>query len=279
MNIRTTYMLATFLFLTSCTNPPFDSKELEAIAQRQPDFKNLSVSYTEQVLTGAETGKTCNPSVFYLHGAPGSWQAWGAYLGDKDLAAYTHQIAADRPGYGGSATSGAVKNLKHQAASLTALMQHNGATQKTIVVGHSFGGPLALQIALDNPQLVAGVIILAGSIDPSLEDPRWYNRVASWWPVRDLIPEIFNTANQEILAARPYLYEQTPRLAALKIPVTVIQGNADELVSPANTDYAERNIPHATIIRIPNQGHFLPWEQFDVVKQNIMKMLGKSGCG
>lgn len=278
MFFQNTFVLGALLLLSACNNPPFDAKAMQKIAESQPDFKTVTSSYEGHTLAGVTTGKSCNPALFYIHGAPGSWQAWGAYLGDKDLAAQAYQIAADRPGYSGSANTGADENLPHQAASLAALLQSAAPQQKAIVVGHSFGGPLALQLALDNPDRIAGIIILAGSIDPALEDPRWYNRVASWWPIRDLIPTLFDTANREILAARPYLYEQTPRLAELKIPVTVIQGETDELVSPANADYAAQHIPHATIIRIAAQGHFLPWQQFDVVKNSIVAMLGAPTC-
>ena len=48
-----------------------------------------------------------NQIVFFLifvHGAPGSWDAFKDYLTDEDLKSKARVVAYDRPGYGGSGT-------------------------------------------------------------------------------------------------------------------------------------------------------------------------------
>lgn len=57
------------------------------------------------------------------------------------------------------------------------------------------------------------------------------------------------------------------------MPVTVIQGETDWLVPVGNADYARENLKHANIIVIEGQGHFLPWEQYTLVKAQIFKHL------
>ncbi len=41
--------------------------------------------------------------------------------------------------------------------------------QKTILVGHSLGGPVIARTAMDYPDLVDGLILVGGSIDPEME--------------------------------------------------------------------------------------------------------------
>ncbi len=55
-------------------------------------------------------------------------------------------------------------------------------------MGHSFGGPIIVRAALDHPELVGGLVIAAGDLDPDLEEWRWYNRLADLWLVRLAIP-------------------------------------------------------------------------------------------
>src|SRR3546814_16092495 len=57
------------------------------------------------------------------------------------------------------------------------LLLGNGAP--AIVVGHSLGGPIAAKLAMDYPDRVRGLLLLAPSVAPALEAPRWYQRLAT----------------------------------------------------------------------------------------------------
>src|SRR3546814_18455192 len=66
------------------------------------------------------------------------------------------------------------------------LLLGNGAP--AIVVGHSLGGPIAAKLAMDYPDRVRGLLLLAPSVAPALEAPRWYQRLATWRVVQWLLP-------------------------------------------------------------------------------------------
>ncbi|HRC87016.1 MAG TPA: hypothetical protein PK413_15515, partial [Thermoanaerobaculia bacterium] len=55
----------------------------------------------------------------------------------------------------------------------------------------------------DHPELVRGLVLVAGSIDPDLEVQRWYQKAARWPIVRALVPEDLALANDEIRPLNP----------------------------------------------------------------------------
>ncbi|BBF94454.1 alpha/beta fold hydrolase [Blastochloris tepida] len=108
------------------------------------------------------------PAVLLLHGAPGSAADLKA-LGER----LTHGAAAlpvlvpDRPGSGWSGRPGgdADAALGRQAALIRGAMQALGA-RRVLIVGHSFGGAVALRYALDHPDEVAGLVLVNPATHP-----------------------------------------------------------------------------------------------------------------
>ncbi len=96
--------------------------------------------------------------VVLIHGNPGSAQDWTRVFGP--LAALHRVIAFDRPGHGRS------ERPKHIDATVEvqARLLHDALKQlhveRPIVVGHSWGGALALVYAINYPQEVAGVVLV-----------------------------------------------------------------------------------------------------------------------
>ncbi|MND01125.1 hypothetical protein D3C83_199890 [compost metagenome] len=61
--------------------------------------------------------------------------------------------------------------------------------------------------------------------------------------------------------------------------MSVIQGDNDDLVPPANADFAEQQLTAATslnIVRLPDANHFTPWNRYDVIKTELLKHLEHS---
>jgi len=219
----------------------------------------------------ARMAGTGEPDVLFIHGSPGDWKAWASYLNDPRLDDLGSKVAVDRPGYGGSAESGVIPDLRQQAALLAQLLPQH---KKTIVVGHSLGGPLAAWLAIDHPEQVCGVVMLAGAMAPAYEAPRWYNRMAASWLFGWLIPDEMRRSNLEIMPLQQELIKLDHALPDLHRPMMVLQGSKDELVDPRTPDYLQQRIdPHVlSIIRIPDVGHFIPWKKHLEVIQAIHAM-------
>jgi pimeloyl-ACP methyl ester carboxylesterase len=98
------------------------------------------------------------PNVLAVHGQPGLASDWDIVL--PRLVDDHRVLAVDRPGYGHSA--GDPVGLAANAEMLAALLVERGAAPAT-VVGHSYGGGIAILMAAHHPEVVSG-LVLVGSV-------------------------------------------------------------------------------------------------------------------
>jgi pimeloyl-ACP methyl ester carboxylesterase len=228
-------------------------------------------------VAAAVTGASAGPLVLLVHGSPGGWRDWSFVLADEDLNERALLVAVDRPGWGGSAASGLVPALGAQAAALAEVLRAHPANLPAVVVGFSFGGPVAARLALDAPELVRALVLVAASIDPELERTTWYQALGRTWIVRPLVPEALVRADEEIRPLRGELEALLPRWSALRLPVFVLQGEDDALVPAANADFAVRVLAGAPldVRRVPDLGHLIPWQRPELVRAAIQHVLAE----
>jgi uncharacterized protein len=249
---------------TGCNNPPYPRGAVEQLFPNGPKPELRTIEVEHQPLHYAQmTGPGTTPLLF-IHGSPGDWQAWAAYLNAPQLQAYGPRIAVDRPGFGGSLPGQVMTDLRAQARRIAAVLP---AARKAIVVGHSLGGPLAAWIAIDHPERVCGVVMVAGSTAAELEAPRWYNRVAATWLAQRLLRDELVWSNHEMMALQPQLQQLDGQWSRLRVPLIAVQGQLDHLVDPRSAERLERAVAPQwlTVIRVPDQGHFVLWQAPQVV--------------
>ena len=68
----------------------------------------------------------------------------------------------------------------------------------------------------------------------------------------------------------PFLDAPFPQLA---MPVLVIWGLKDEALLPCQLDGLDTHILNLTIVRVPDAGHFIPWEQPEAVTKAMRDWL------
>jgi pimeloyl-ACP methyl ester carboxylesterase len=95
-----------------------------------------------------------------LHGQPGSPADWQQVAGR--LPAHLHAVAADRPGYGSSRLPAA--GFAANARAVLDDLDSRGI-KRAVLVGHSYGGGVALSAASLAPGRVEAVVLLA-SVGP-----------------------------------------------------------------------------------------------------------------
>lgn len=224
---------------------------------------------TPHLVSAIRGGVRDAPRIIYVHGTPGEATGFARYIADP-IDGF-ESIAIDRPGFGRTLPRGSVPSFAEQAAAIEPLLVERDGV-RPILVGHSLGGPIVAKAAALYPDRVGGIVILAGSLDPSLEEPKWFNYAGQFSLVRAVMGRVLRTSNDEIMAAE----EQTERLRELltsvRVPVSILHGDTDTLVPVGNVDYMRAEFGHlddVSVRIIKGEGHFLPWRQEAEVRAAI----------
>jgi pimeloyl-ACP methyl ester carboxylesterase len=109
--------------------------------------------------------------IVLLHGAGANLEDMHLALGDR-LAARHHVILLDRPGLGWSKRQQHSCSPADQANLVRGVLDQLGV-RRAIFVGHSWGATLALAFALDHPERVAGLVLIAAPTHPGLRYMAW----------------------------------------------------------------------------------------------------------
>jgi pimeloyl-ACP methyl ester carboxylesterase len=226
----------------------------------------------------AQAGRQDKPVVVFIHGSPGSFSAFLPFLVDTVLLEKAFLISADRPGFGYSTYGRGESSLQKQAAIIKSLIELKKGHHPVILVGHSLGGPLVSKFAMDFPELVDGIILVAGSIDPTLEpNDAWIRGPFASPFLRWILPGAVRSSNRELYHLKPELHNMLPDWEKIVCPVVVVHGKKDKLVPFDNVRFAEKNLSHTSVEYIIHEeaNHFIPWMYPELVNQSILRMLDK----
>jgi len=213
------------------------------------------------------------PRVILVHGTPGDSSDWLALLLSPPPGC--ELLAVDRPGFGRSEPRGAVPALHAQAEALLPLLAPRGG-HWPVLVGHSLGAPIVALLAAEHPDRVGGLLLLAGALDPALEEWHWYNRVAG--ALGPLLSRPLRNSNDELRPLRSELASLAGLLPAVRCPVVIVHGRQDQLVPFANAAYAQRMLTGASEVRLvdlPYGDHFLPWNAQDTLRSALASLTGR----
>ena len=150
-------------------------------------------------------------TVLLLHGASGSSADPMLVLGRR-LAERYRVVAVDRPGHGWSDRIGgaAMASPARQADVIGEALTRIGV-ERAIVVGHSWSGALATALALDHPDRVTSLVLLAPVSHP------WPGGGIAWYYNPTTAP-VIGTLVSRVLATPLGLFALRPAAAAVFSP-------------------------------------------------------------
>ena len=218
------------------------------------------------------TGEDNAQLVLFIHGSPGQAADWNHFLTSTPDG--QTRIAVDRPGFGGSDPGRPFRQLSDQADAIAGLIAERN--RSTVVVGSSFGGPVALRLAADYPDLVNGVVLVGAAADPLREKIHPFQRLASTKLFTGLLPRPLIHSNAELLTLREELHFLGERMGRIEAPVFILQGLHDTLVPPENATYLARKLTGTKkrrVIMVENAGHFLHILNPQVVENTLDDIL------
>ncbi len=228
-------------------------------------------------------------TLLFLHGWGGSKELWWNAL--ADLSDTFRCIAPDLPGTGGTPLPPGLHSMRDMARWVTETCARLGLSRVTLV-GHSLGGNLAAQTALDFPSLVRRLALVDAALEAAFLPgrARWplsprlgvnalrVMRLASL-PLaavgRGIAPECranfwqgyarrthwYAQANRDHRALQLQLRVLTEnslppaRFSALRVPVLILHGAKDAVVPVAQARSLARALPAAHLVVFSTAQH------------------------
>lgn len=218
------------------------------------------------------------PPVVLLHGAGGHHLYWPPQV----RRLHNERIlAVDLPGHGKSAGVGhhSIADYADEVIRFVESLK----LSKVVLVGHSMGGAIALQVAIKYPQRVLALGLLGSaarlSVNPTLlrlaSDP---SKVAE--TVHTIIENSFapgtsarlkELAGQRMAESRPSVlygdllacnaFDASAEASQVAVPTLILFGDDDRMVPVASGRALRRAIPGARLEMLPDAGHMLMLEQ------------------
>lgn len=149
----------------------------QSIEERQTTVAGIEIEY---LVAGSD-----GPPVVLLHGDLDDARTWSGLL--SALATRCRVYAPSLPGYGRSGKPKADYSPGFLARVMAAFLDSLHLSQP-VLIGHSLGGLVALEIALDEPSRPSGLVLIASgglgrAVHPALLAEAWpgVGELITWW--------------------------------------------------------------------------------------------------
>lgn len=226
-------------------------------------------------------------------------------------------LIPDRAGHGYSGRPKDAQTMAVQAKFIAQILDAKGI-KSAVIVGHSWGSAVSLRLALDRPDLVKSLVLIAPATHPWPGGTSRINRLAAspilgkWvsWAIPSVMgpalmpagikegfapapvtpnyqknvglelvlrPETFRANAIDLDAGTFELGEQAKRYHNIKVPISIIAGGGDKIVTNAiHADALAKEITQARVYLVPNSGHMPHWAKTETVADIISAYAGQN---
>ena len=251
------------------------------------------------------------PLVLLLHGTGAATHSWRDLM--PRLAMHCQVLAPDLPGHGFSSRAPAGgASLRGMARAVASLLEAIDA-RPAVIVGHSAGAALAVRLCLDGAVTPHALVSLNGALLPwrglpsllfapaarLLSGSGWASRLFAWRASDPAaLDRLLGTTGSRIDALGRSLYARLvtnaehvdgalrmmahwdlqslePDLPRLAVPLTLVVGDNDQTVSPADADRVCALLPTARLVHLPGLGHLAHEERPDDVARWIDEIVSQ----
>ena len=246
-----------------------------------------------------ELGGGDGPPIVFLHGFGGDLNNW--QFNQEALAESHATYAVDLPGHGGSSKDLGAGHV-HVGALAAAVVDFLDAREiaRAHLVGHSLGGAVALDLALNHPGRVASATLICSAglgpeinmayidgfmqakrrkqLQPVLEmlvaDPALISREMIEDVLKfkrlDGVEAALNRIIDDTFAGGQQALELTGRLGELNVPLQVIWGRQDRIIPAAHAE----GLPTSIKVHVlDDAGHMVHMEKAAEVNQLVKELV------
>ena len=235
------------------------------------------------------------PFLVFLHGWAGQWQSWRPII---ERLKYDFSILApDLPGFGKNKLTGPF-TISDYADYISNLLKKERIS-KAVVIGHSFGGAVAIKFAVNNSEKISGLVLvdspgirqqnfrLKTKILPAVLGKKLIlnSPLAKFFPrLRLLYYRLFGLTKSDYFAAlgnenlqktlslvlKENLYHDLPKI---KTPTLIIWGEKDWETPLFSGKKIKQLIKNSQLIIFPNAGHFSYLDEQEKFCQELSKFI------
>lgn len=245
-------------------------------------------------LAAISAGTGPGPGVLLIHGVGLRAEAWGGQI--ETLATKARVTAVDLPGHGDSpALPGRPGLADYVAAVRTAW------TGPTVIVGHSMGAMIALELAAQYPADTLGVVALnaifrrepsardavqarAASLDgltpgdPGPTLTRWFGTSAS--PERAACDRWLRAVSPAGYRAAYQVFAMSDgpadgALGALRCPALFMTGEDEPNSTPEMSQRMAQLVPNGEAVVLPGAAHMMPMTHTDLVNDYLARFVAR----
>ena len=225
-------------------------------------------------VAGADHGE---PTIVLVHGFACDSTFWNAQL--RHLAETHRVVAVDLPGHGRSGMDRVDWTMEAFGDDVRAVCDEIGA-HRVVVVGHSMGGPVAVEAAKLMPDRVVAIVPVETfhDVERRLNEEQLIELLAAWGEdfagsaermVREFFftkesdPDLVDRTVAKLRTMRPdiglallesmFRYDAAKSLESVSVPVRVINAADGQ---PTNVEAARRHARDCQVRRIERVGHF-----------------------
>ncbi len=232
--------------------------------------------YGDRTIRYLTIGADSLPPVIMLHGSPGSWSSFQPFFTDTALFHRARLIAPDRPGFGYSNFGRSFISIRAEADLLNKFLDSVvRPDERLVVVGSSYGGSVAVRLAVQNASRLKGLVLISASVAPGEEKIYGISPFIDVEPWRRIVPRLLLSPNDQKLAHRRALKDIDDGWERITAPVYILHGKRDNLVYFTNAEYAHRKLVAArvTMVPFPDLGHDINWKHNDTVRHYVREAL------
>lgn len=209
-----------------------------------------------------------SPAIVLTHGLAATGETWAAQV--EGLSPSFRVVTWDLRGHGRSPSAPGDCRLSDLANDLVSVLD-SAAIDRAVVLGHSAGGVVAMQFALDHADRCAGLVLVGTASECNAKANEFYETLAKIAVERGMAPVRrrlgLGTNESEAEEADPETFAKvarvmanlhrqplTSRLGEIRCPTLIIVGEKDFLGAGGSV-ILSRNIAGSELHIVPERGH------------------------
>ena len=226
------------------------------------------------------------PLLVLIHGAGGTHRVWR-----YQTSAFPGSLALDLPGH---PRGKGCSTISDYAEFVTQAIVERELTS-AVLVGHSMGGAIAIEIALARQTFLAGIVLIGSGarlrVTPVIKDEviRDYAHaaevIAEWAYSPKTDPRLRKASIQELMEVPAEVtygdfeacdhFDRMNEIGRIDLPTLIVCGEDDALTPVKYSQYTKQKIRNARIVVIPDAGHSVMLEKPEELNEALRSFLAQ----